>query len=107
VGNSSCLIDFKGDAKYAPRKRKRRDTLQRSDRRTQAAGRFLERNMKTTLNILGVLMLLFGGVWFLQGINVIHQGFMAGQTKWEINGSILFVADVVVLLCANLKRKAA
>lgn len=63
--------------------------------------------MKTTLNILGALMLLFGGVWFLQGINVIHQGFMAGQTKWEINGCILFVVGVVVLVFANRTRKAA
>jgi uncharacterized membrane protein HdeD (DUF308 family) len=63
--------------------------------------------MKIALNVVGVIMLFFGAVWFLQGINVIHQGFMAGQTKWEINGAILFVVGIVVLIFANRARKAA
>lgn len=63
--------------------------------------------MKTALNIVGVILLFFGGVWFLQGINVIHQGFMAGQTKWEINGAIVFVIGLLLLFIANRKRSAA
>jgi hypothetical protein len=35
--------------------------------------------MKIALNIVGVVLVFFGAVWFLQGINVIHQGFMAGH----------------------------
>ncbi len=63
--------------------------------------------MKTALNIVGVILLFFGGVWFLQGINVIHQGFMAGQTKWEINGAIVFIIGLLLLFIANRKRSAA
>jgi uncharacterized membrane protein HdeD (DUF308 family) len=63
--------------------------------------------MKIALNIVGVILLFFGAVWFLQGINVIHQGFMAGQTKWEINGAIVFVVGILVLVFANRKRRAA
>ena len=63
--------------------------------------------MKIALNIVGVILLFFGGVWFLQGINVIHQGFMAGQTKWEINGAIVFVIGLLLLFVANRKRSAA
>lgn len=63
--------------------------------------------MKIALNIVGVILLFFGGVWFLQGINVIHQGFMAGQTKWEINGAIVFVIGLLLLFIANRKRSAA
>jgi hypothetical protein len=59
------------------------------------------------MNILGVILLFFGGVWFLQGINVIHQGFMAGQTKWEINGAIVFVIGILLLVVANRKRRSA
>jgi uncharacterized membrane protein HdeD (DUF308 family) len=63
--------------------------------------------MKITLNIVGVIFTFFGAVWFLQGINVIHQGFMAGQTKWEINGAIVFVLGILLLIVANRKRHAA
>ncbi len=63
--------------------------------------------MKIALNIVGVILVFFGAVWFLQGINVIHQGFMAGQTKWEINGAIVFVIGILLLIVANRKRRAA
>ncbi|HXA76636.1 MAG TPA: hypothetical protein VNV41_05840 [Candidatus Acidoferrales bacterium] len=63
--------------------------------------------MRIALNIVGVILVFFGGVWFLQGINVIHQGFMAGQTKWEINGAIVFVIGLLMLFIANRKRSAA
>jgi uncharacterized membrane protein HdeD (DUF308 family) len=63
--------------------------------------------MRIGMNIVGVILLFFGGVWFLQGINVIHQGFMAGQTKWEINGAIVFVVGILLLIVANRKRRAA
>jgi hypothetical protein len=63
--------------------------------------------MKFALNIVGAIFVFFGGVWFLQGINVIHQGFMAGQTKWEINGAIVFVIGIVMLVVANRKRRPA
>jgi hypothetical protein len=63
--------------------------------------------VKIALNIVGVILVFFGAVWFLQGINVIHQGFMAGQTKWEINGAIVFVIGILLLIVANRKRRAA
>jgi len=63
--------------------------------------------MRIGMNIVGVILLFFGGGWFLQGINVIHQGFMAGQTKWEINGAIVFVVGILLLIVANRKRRAA
>jgi len=63
--------------------------------------------MKITLNIIGLTFVFFGAVWFLQGINVIHQGFMAGQTKWEINGAIVFIIGLLLLFIANRKRSAA
>ena len=55
--------------------------------------------------VIGILLMIFGCVWFLQGINVIHQGFMAGQPKWEINGIIAFVVGLLLVVYANQKRK--
>lgn len=61
--------------------------------------------MRIVLNIVGVLFLLLGSVWFLQGINVLPGSFMSGQMRWAVRGGILAVAGIGVLLAANRKRK--
>ena len=60
--------------------------------------------MRIALNVVGVLCLLSGGVWFLQGINIIPGSFMTGQTKWAIYGGLLLVAGIAVLILANRRR---
>ncbi len=60
--------------------------------------------MKIALNIIGVLLILGGGVWFLQGINVLPGSFMTGQIQWAINGGIAIVVGIVLLVLANLRR---
>jgi ABC-type multidrug transport system permease subunit len=64
--------------------------------------------MKIALNVVGVILLIFGSVWFLQGINKFPgNSFMNGQTQWSIYGGIAFAAGVAALIVANRKRKAA
>jgi hypothetical protein len=60
--------------------------------------------MRIALNISGVFCLLAGGVWFLQGINIIPGSFMTGQTKWAIYGCLLVVAGIGLLISANRRR---
>jgi hypothetical protein len=54
--------------------------------------------VKLVLTIVGGLAVLLGGVWILQGINVLPGSFMTGDVKWAIYGAILAVAGVVVIL---------
>ncbi len=61
--------------------------------------------MKTALNVIGVLLILGGGVWFLQGINVLPGSFMTGQIQWAINGGIAVLVGIVLLVVANLRRR--
>jgi hypothetical protein len=63
--------------------------------------------MRILLNVVGAILVFFGGVWFLQGINVLPGSFMTGQIKWAVYGGIAFVAGVVVFILANRKKKAA
>jgi hypothetical protein len=63
--------------------------------------------MRIALNVLGVLLVLFGGVWFFQGINVLPGSFMTGQIRWAVYGGIAVVAGVVVLVAANRRRAKA
>ncbi len=61
--------------------------------------------MKIVLNIIGVLCLLPGIIFFLQGINILPGSFMTGQTQWAINGGILIIVGAGLLWFAN-RRKA-
>jgi hypothetical protein len=63
--------------------------------------------MRILLNVVGIVLAFFGGVWFLQGINVLPGSFMTGQMKWAVYGGIAFVGGVIVLIWANRKKKAA
>jgi hypothetical protein len=60
--------------------------------------------MRIALNIVGVLCLLMGCVWFLQGINVLPGSFMSGQSKWAIYGGITAVAGIGLLFAANRRK---
>ena len=53
------------------------------------------------MNILGAVLVLFGTIWFLQGINVLPGSFMTGQIRWAVYGGIAVVAGVVLLRAAN------
>lgn len=57
--------------------------------------------MKLVLNLLAVLFILVGGVWFLQGINILPGSFMTGQIQWAIFGIIANVAGIWLLWFAN------
>ena len=60
--------------------------------------------MRIALNVTGVLCLLIGCVWFLQGINVLPGSFMTGQTKWAVYGGLLLIVGIGVLIVANRRR---
>jgi uncharacterized membrane protein HdeD (DUF308 family) len=60
--------------------------------------------MRIALNISGVLCLLVGCVWILQGINVLPGSFMTGQTKWAEFGILLVIAGIGILVSANRRR---
>ncbi len=60
--------------------------------------------MKIFLYIVAVLLILAGGVWFLQGINVLPGSIMSGQTQWVINGGITVVVGIGLLVW-NIRRK--
>jgi hypothetical protein len=62
--------------------------------------------MRVTLNIIGGLLVLFGAIWFLQGINVLPGSFMTGQIRWAVYGGIAVAAGVALIIGANRRRPA-
>jgi len=53
------------------------------------------------MTIAGVLLILMGIVWILQGINVLPGSFMTGQTKWAVNGAIAAAIGIALLVFAR------
>ncbi len=57
--------------------------------------------MRIVLIVVGIICVLMGGTWILQGINVLPGSFMTGQTKWAIYGAITFIVGVGLLFRAK------
>ena len=60
--------------------------------------------MRIALNVIGVLLLLIGLIWILQGINVLPGSFMTGQIKWAAYGGLAVVAGLGALYAARRIR---
>ena len=60
--------------------------------------------MKLGINVVAVLMVLMGGVWFFQGIGVIPGSFMSNDLKWSVIGVILILIAVGLLVYNNRRK---
>ena len=56
------------------------------------------------MSVLGVLLILVGIVWILQGINVLPGSFMTGQSKWAVYGGVLLLVGVSLLVAGKQRR---
>src|SRR4051812_47086033 len=54
--------------------------------------------MRTVLAVLGVLLILIGLGWFLQGIGVLPGSFMTGQIRWAVYGALAVVVGLILLV---------
>ena len=57
--------------------------------------------MKTLLNIIGIVLILTGGTFFLQGINVLPGSYMTGDPQWAINGGVMIVVAIGLVYWVN------
>ncbi|GAA0899564.1 hypothetical protein GCM10009559_64300 [Pseudonocardia zijingensis] len=46
---------------------------------------------------LGILLVLVGSVWTLQGANLLGGSFMTGSTQWLVIGLVVIVAGAALL----------
>jgi hypothetical protein len=47
---------------------------------------------------VAIALVVVGGVWFFQGVGVIHGSFMTGEALWAVIGAVCVVAGVALLL---------
>ncbi len=55
----------------------------------------------------GVLLMLAGVVFTLQGVGVIGGSFMSGTTLWAVIGPVIAVAGLVAVAVGSRRRAAA
>ncbi len=64
--------------------------------------------LKGMLTIVGVAAILVGGLWALQGLDIIRwpaSSFMLGDTVWTRNGVLLSIFGIVLLLLARKRSQ--
>lgn len=54
--------------------------------------------------VLGILAVLIGGVWTLQGLNILGGSAMSGQTTFVVVGLILAVLGLLLLIFGARRR---
>jgi hypothetical protein len=59
----------------------------------------------SSLNIVSAILVLFGAIWFLQGINVLPGSFLTGQIRWAVYGGIAVAVGIALLLAAKRRRR--
>jgi hypothetical protein len=58
--------------------------------------------MRAVSSLIGLLMVLMGGIWILQGLNIAFlDSFMADQRKWAVYGVILAIVGICQIVWSN------
>ncbi|MGQ3100748.1 MAG: hypothetical protein ACT6Q5_05235 [Sphingopyxis solisilvae] len=60
--------------------------------------------LKGVLAIVGVAMVLVGGLWALQGLDIVRwpaSSFMLGDTVWTRNGIVTMVVGIFLVWFAR------
>lgn len=61
--------------------------------------------MKILGNIVGVVLLLIGALWTLQGSNVLAGSAMSGQSQWLYIGIVLIIVGLIALYWTNMRAR--
>jgi hypothetical protein len=62
--------------------------------------------MRIVSSVLGIVMILMGIVWMLQGLNLAFRvGFMVGNYHWTIYGAILASVGIAQVIWSNTRQR--
>jgi uncharacterized membrane protein HdeD (DUF308 family) len=55
----------------------------------------------------GLLALVLGALWTLQGLNLLGGSVMSGVTLWAIIGPVVAIAGLILIIVGVRKRKSS
>lgn len=63
--------------------------------------------MRVISSLIGVLMVLMGGIWILQGLKLawgsLSRSFMQGNQHWAFYGAIVLIIGVCEIVWSNTR----
>jgi hypothetical protein len=60
--------------------------------------------MRIAGTIIGIVLVLLGGLWILQGSNVLAGSVMSGQSQWLYIGIVVLIVGLVALWWTYRRR---
>ena len=60
--------------------------------------------MRWILVGIGIVLVLLGGLWFLQGVGILGGSVITRQTFWAIVGGILVIAGIALCVLGMLRK---
>ena len=57
--------------------------------------------MKPMMNVVSAILVLAGGVFFLQGMRVLPSRLMYGQPEWVIIGAVMVIIGSALAVFVN------
>ncbi len=57
--------------------------------------------------VVGLLLIVVGVIWILQGINVLPGSFMSGRPGYAVLGLVVTLAGLVIVLRSARRRPVA
>ena len=61
--------------------------------------------MRLSGTIIGIILVLIGAVWTLQGSNVIGGSVMSGQSQWLYIGIVVAIAGVILAIWSRTRHR--
>lgn len=63
-----------------------------------------KRMIKILLKIVAILLILTGGIFLLQGLNLLPGTFMRGNPQWVINGAVTMLVGAGLFWFVNRNK---
>ncbi len=60
--------------------------------------------IKILLKIIAILLILSGGIWLLQGLNLLPGTFMRGNPQWVVNGVVTMLIGTGLFWFVNRNK---
>jgi hypothetical protein len=64
--------------------------------------------MRIVSTLIGVLLVLMGGIWILQGLNLawgaLSRSFMQGDQHWALYGAIVVIIGIGQVIWSNTRQ---
>lgn len=56
------------------------------------------------LRVFGILLIIAGTIWALQGLSILPGSFMSGNPQWTINGTVAVVIGAGLFWFGSRKK---